>query len=168
VLLLVKPAEWYLYNNAVFSSAIGYKKIGVDTVMAQLRNRLVKADGLYAGLQYNYHINENWMVGAGIGYHSQGRLLIIQQTMRMNDTLHSELLPDTLFSVKNDTLTGKYLNPSIITGKFEIAYSFGSVDLGATLLLPLTNPFTSQSSNQSRPLNVHLFVRWRIKRANDE
>jgi hypothetical protein len=119
-------------------------------------------------LQYNYHINENWMVGAGIGYHSLGRLLILQQTTRMNDTLHSELLPDTLFSVKNDTLTSKYLNPSIITGKFEIAYRFGSVDVGATLLLPLTNPFTSQSSNQSRPLNVHLFVRWRIKRNNDE
>jgi hypothetical protein len=166
VLLLVKPAEWYLYNNAIFRHDTGFKSIGVDTVAVLRSDRLVKTSGLYAALQYNYHINENWMIGAGIGYHSRGRSLLLQQSKRLFDSAHSESIPDSLISVKNDSLTSKYLNPSIITGKFEIAYRYGSVDLGATLLLPLTNPFTSQSNNQSRPINVQLFVRWRIKRSN--
>lgn len=165
VLLLVKPAEWYLFNNAAFRNDTGFQRIGVDTGRVVRNSRLVKTGGWYAGLQYNFHINEKWMVGAGIGYHLRGRSLILQQTNRLFDKVR---LSDSLYSVKNDTLTSKYLNRSIITGKFEIVYSLKSVDVGTTLLLPLTNMFTSQSKNQSRPLNVQLFVRWRIKRLLDD
>jgi hypothetical protein len=165
VLLLLKPAEWYLYNNKECSGVSDLKIIGVDTLQVRTTNRVVKTGGLYAGLQYNYHISENWIIGAGIGYQSQGRALIHQQATRLIDSVQ---LYDSLFSAKNDTLTGKYLNASMITAKFEVAYSLGSVDVGASLLLPLTNAFTSQSTNQSRPLNVQVFVRWRIHRRHDE
>ncbi|HEX6430311.1 MAG TPA: STN domain-containing protein [Niastella sp.] len=157
LLLMVKPAEWYFYNNKEFRR---------DTTTRVIKSsRMLKTADLYAGLQYNFHINENWMVGGGIGYHRRGRALIFQEIKQIRDSVR---LPDTLYSVSNDTLTSKNLANGFITGKIEVAYKFRAVDLGVTLLAPITTPFKKQSgkqsNNQSRPINLQIFVRWRIKK----
>jgi hypothetical protein len=109
------------------------------------------------------------MVGAGIGLQWRSSALISQQTTRLIDTGHSASIPDTLFSLaNNDSLASRFLKPAIITARFEIAYSFGAIDLGATLIMPVTSPFTGNSRNKSRPLNAQVFVRWRINGRREE
>jgi len=161
LMLLVKPAEWYDYNKKV---------VGVDSVyLGGLRlvkyTTLVKTSNLYASLQYNYHINERWTVGAGIGYHFSGKDLVYQQTFA-TDTFG--IVSDTLYDGKSGgSIAGKYLASSFITGKAEVAYNFGSLSVGATLLMPLTKPLTDKSMNKSHPLNVQIFVRWKFRREEE-
>jgi hypothetical protein len=169
VLLLVKPAEWYLYNKKLFDSSQGFQTIGFDTVRIRKSSTLLKTGGLYAGLQYNYHISDHWIIGAGIGFQWRGKALVLQQASRLADTTHSAPIPDSLFSLaKSDSVANRFLQPSMITARFEVAYSFGAVDLGGTVIMPVTSPFTRKSRNQSRPLNVQVFVRWRIKGREEE
>lgn len=169
LMLLVKPAEWYFYNNKVFrkdtSQVIDYSDSIPKTVYSRKTTRLIKTGGWYGSLQYNYHLNENWLIGAGIGYHLRVRGLAYQQDFK---NLSDSLARDTLYSMEKGAETNKYLASSFITGKLEVAYRFNALDIGATLQMPLTDPFTDKSLNKSRPLNVQLFVRWRIKRNEDE
>jgi hypothetical protein len=135
-----------------------------DTLMVRKSYRLLKTNDMYAGLQYNYHINENWMVGGGIGYHRRGQALVLQHTKRISNGLQ---LRDSLYTASNDT-AGRYLSTGFITGKFEVAYHFRAIHIGASMLMPVTKPFTRFSTNQSRPLNVQFFLRWRIRRTEEQ
>ena len=169
ILLLVKPAEWTVYGNNVIRADTSIRKYGSDSFPSYVPLRkttsLIKSGGIYAGLQYNYHLNENFVIGAGIGYQTLGQTLGLQQTKRLIDTgTYGKTIPDTLFTRKGDSLTNRYLNSSLILARFEVAYQLGPIDLGAAVLLPLTSAFTSKSKNQSKPLNVQLFIRWRLKR----
>jgi len=161
LMLLVKPAEWYDYNKKV---------VGIDSAyLGGLRlvnyTTLVKTSNLYASLQYNYRINERWTVGAGIGYHFSGKDLVYQQTFATDTFL---TISDTLYGAKSgNTIAGKYLASSFITGKAEVSYSFGLLSVGTTFLMPLTKPLTDKSMNKSHPLNVQIFVRWKFRREEE-
>jgi hypothetical protein len=166
LMLMVKPAEWYYYNNKQVGIDSGYRMGRLGRARVYRHITLVKTGNLYAGLQYNYHINDHWIAGAGIEYHFMGKNLVYQQTYA-TDTFG--LVSDSLYNAKiSDTIAGKFFRSSFITAKAEVAYSFGSIDLGATLLMPLTTPLTGKSTNKSRPLNVQIFVRWKIKRSENE
>ena len=169
LMLLVKPAEWYYYNDKVFrkdtSQLVDHSDSIIKIINSRKTTRLIKTGGWYGSLQYNYHLNENWLIGAGIGYHLRMRGLAYQQAYK---NLSDTLVTDSLYSMEKGDSTNKYLASSFITGKLEIAYRFRAWDVGATLLMPLTNPFTDKSLNKSRPLNVQLFVRWRIKGNEEE
>ena len=172
ILLLVKPAEWTVYSNNVINGDTSIRKYGSDSFPSYVPLRkttsFIKSGGIYAGLQYNYHLNENFVMGAGIGYQTLGQTLGLQQTKRIVDTgTYGKTIPDTLFTMKGDSLSNRYLRSSLILAKFEVAYKLGTVNLGAAVLLPLTSPFTSKSKNQSKPLHVQLFIRWRLKRDED-
>lgn len=169
VMLLVKPAEWYYYNKKNYRNDTTVIVDNSDSIPITILHRkagtLLKTSGWYGSLQYNLHINENWMVGAGIGYHLRSGALIRQQSFK---SLGDTSVTDSLFSMPKNTDTGKYLASSFISGKVEVAYHFKKLDVGATVMMPLTSPFTNKSLNQSSPLNVKLFVRWRIKRNENE
>lgn len=169
LMLLVKPAEWYFYDKNIFrrdtTRFIDNSDSAPKIIIRRKTTTLIKTGGWYGSLQYNYHINENWMVGAGVGYHLRAGALANQQTFK---NLSDSLFADTLYSMEKGAETDKYLTSSFITGKVEVAYHFSAWDVGATLLMPLTNAFTDKSLNKSRPMNVQLFVRWRIKRDQDE
>jgi len=166
IMLLVKPAEWYDYNKKLIGIDSTYETTNRGRVRVLRNTRLVKTGNLYTGLQYNYHINEHLIAGAGIGYYFMGKHLVYRQTFRA-DSFGKEW--DSVYNAKSsDTIAGKYLASSFITGKVEIAYSFGSFNVGATVLMPLTKPLTDKSTNKSHPLNVQIFIRWKIKRAEDE
>jgi hypothetical protein len=172
VMLLIKPAEWYYYNKKNFRTDTGYvlqlrpdSVVRYDSIRSIKSDRLLKTSSWYGSLQYNFHISENFLIGAGIGYHLNVQGLVNRQSKRLTS---DSLLADTLFNIKNDTARSRYLASSFITGKLEMAYRFKALDVGATLLMPLTDPFKDKSLNKSRPLNVQLFVRWRIKRNDDE
>jgi hypothetical protein len=172
ILLLVKPAEWYFYNKNAFRNDTSFTLqqridsiVSFDTIPTRRSNSLLKTNGWYASLQYNYHINNHLLIGAGIGYHLQVRGLTNRQTYLISN---GSLQSDSLYSMENDTITSKYLASSFVTGKLEMAYRFRALDVGATVLLPLTDVFTEKSLNKSRPLNLQLFVRWRIRRDEDD
>jgi hypothetical protein len=169
LMLLVKPAEWYFYNNKVFrkdtSQVIDNSDSTPKTIRSRKTTSLIKTGGWYGSLQYNYHINEHWLIGAGIGYHLRVRGLAYQKAFR---NLSDTLVTDSLYSMEKGAETDKYLSSSFITGKLEVAYHFNALDVGTNLLMPLTDAFTDKSLNKSRPLNVQLFVRWRIKRNEEE
>lgn len=169
LMLLVKPAEWYFYDKNVFRRDTTRSIDNSDSVPKIIIRRktasILKTGGWYGSLQYNYHINESWMVGAGIGYHLRAGVLANQQTFK---NLTDSLVVDSFYSMEKNAETDKYLASSFITGKFEVAYHVNSLDLGATVLMPLTNTFADQSLNKSRPLNVQLFVRWRLKHDGDD
>jgi hypothetical protein len=172
ILLLVKPAEWTIYNNNVIKTDSSTRKYGNDSLPVNVRLRhttsFLKSGGIYAGLQYNYHISENFVMGAGIGYQTLGQTLGLKQTKRKIDTgSFGASFPDTLFTVKGDSLTNRYMRSSLILAKFEAAYKLGMLDLGAAVVFPLTSAFTSQSKDQQRPLSVQVFVRWRLKREEE-
>lgn len=166
IMLLVKPAEWYFYNkkNARIDTGVLYRNI--DTILIVTNTRLVKTGGWYGSLQYNYHINDNWIAGAGIGYHLMGNngLVYKQYYQRFVGTFVS----DTLYAVKNGKDSITYLTSSFVSAKIELAYHLPALDIGATLLMPLTNAIADKKMNNSRPLNVQLFIRWRIKRRKEE
>lgn len=169
LMLLVKPAEWYYFNDKVFrkdtSQLVDHSDSIIKIINSRKATRLIKTGGWYGSLQYNYHLNENWSIGAGIGYHLRVPGLAYQQVFK---NLSDTLVTDSLYSMEKGAETDKYLASSFITGKLEIAYRFKAWDVGATLLMPLTDAFTDKSLNKSRPLNVQLFVRWRIKRNEEE
>lgn len=172
ILLLVKPAEWTGYGNNVIKTDSYIRKYGPDSLPAYVlvgkTTSFIKSGGIYAGLQYNYHLNENFVIGAGLGYQTLGQTLGLQQTKRMVDTgAYGKTFPDTLFTAKSDSLTNKYLRSSLFLAKFEVAYKLGKVDLGASVLVPLTSAFISQSKEQSKRLNFQLFIRWRLKQEED-
>ncbi|MBO9202987.1 MULTISPECIES: hypothetical protein [Niastella] len=174
ILLLVKPAEWTSYNNNVIKVDSTVKRVAVDSVTSvnvwtRHTTSFIKSGGIYAGLQYNLHINESFVIGAGIGYQTLGQTLALKQSKLAVDTAKNKTpIPDTLFTVKGDSLTKRYLNSSLIMAKFEVAYKLGPFDLGAAVVVPFTSAFTSNSKEQKRPLNVQLFVRWRLKRTEEE
>jgi hypothetical protein len=165
IMLLVKPAEWYFYNQKTFNIDSGFYNRGFDTIPSRTNTSLVKTGGLYGSVQYNYHINEHWTVGAGVGYHLRGRGLARQKTYYRD---FSGLITDSLYSMKSDRETNKYLASSFLSAKLETGYRFGALELGTTLLVPITAPFTSISLNKSRPVNLQLFLRWRINYRDDE
>jgi hypothetical protein len=169
LMLLVKPAEWYFYDKKNYrkdtTEIVDHSDSIIKIITRRKTTTLIKTGGWYGSLQYNYHLNENWLVGAGIGYHLRVGALAYQQTYK---NLTDTLLSDSLYSMPKSTDTDKYLASSFITGKLELAYHFNALDVGATILLPLTDPFADKSLNKSRPLNVQLFARWRIKRNEDE
>jgi hypothetical protein len=169
LMLLVKPAEWYFYDKKNYrkdtTEIVDHSDSIIKIITRRKTTTLIKTGGWYGSLQYNYHLNENWLVGVGIGYHLRVGALAYQQTYK---NLTDTLLKDSLYSMPKNTDTDKYLASSFITGKLELAYHFNALDVGATILLPLTDPFADKSLNKSRPLNVQLFARWRIKRNEDE
>ena len=169
LMLLVKPAEWYYYDKNNYRRDTTRSIDNSDSVPKIILRRkaatIIKTGGWYGSLQYNYHINENLLVGAGIGYHLRTGALVSQQTYK---NLTDSLLSDSLYSMQRSAETDTYLSSSFISGKVEVAYHFNAFDIGATLLMPLTDPFADKSLNKSRPLNVQLLVRWRIKRDEDE
>lgn len=172
LMILIKPAEWYYYNKKDFRTDTGYalqlrpdSVVRYDTIHSVKGDRLLKTGSWYGSLQYNFHFSEKFMIGAGIGYHLNAEGLVYRQTKQLTS---DSLVADTLYNMKNDTARSRYLASSFVTGKLEMAYRFKAWDVGATLLMPLTNPFKDKSLNKSRPLNVQLFVRWRIKRNEEE
>ncbi|OQP42805.1 hypothetical protein A4H97_11635 [Niastella yeongjuensis] len=173
VLLLVKPAEWTSYNNNVIKVDSTVKQVAVDSVTSvnvwtRHTSSFIKSGGIYFGLQYNLHINENFVIGAGIGYQTLGQTLVQRQSKLAVDTARNKVaIPDTMYSVKNDSLTNRYLNSHLIMAKFEAAYKLGPLDLGAAIVVPFGSAFTSQSKEQKRSLNLQLFVRWRLKREEE-
>jgi hypothetical protein len=172
IMLLVKPADWYFYNKKNLRTDTAYvlqlrpdSVVRFDTIRSIKSERLLKTSSWYGSVQYNFHFNEKFMIGAGIGYHLNVQGLVYRQNNRLTG---GELLSDTLYNMKNDTARSRYLASSFITAKLEMAYRFKALDAGATLLMPISDPFKDKSLNKSRPLNVQLFVRWRIKRNKDE
>jgi hypothetical protein len=171
IMLQVKPAEWHYYNKNAFRNDTSFTLqqrpdsiIRYDTIRTRRSNSLLKTSSWHASLQYNYHINNHLMIGAGIGYNLQLRGLTTRQSYLVST---GALQSDSLYSMENDTLTSRYLASSFVTGKLEMAYRFKALDVGATVVLPLTDAFTEKSLNKSRPLNLQLFVRWRIRRDED-
>lgn len=168
LMLLVKPAEWYFYDKNAYRRDTILIDISDSVPKTTTRRKaatIIKTGGWYGSLQYNYHINENLLVGAGIGYHLRAGALGYQQTFR---NLTDSLFSDSLYSMQKGAETDKYLSSSFISGKVEVAWRFNAFEIGATVLMPLTDPFADKSLNKSRPLNVQLLVRWRIKRDEDE
>lgn len=132
----------------------------VDSTTVTQRVSVLKTSGFAAGLQYNYHVNNKWSIGAGLNYHSINRALIKETTTGYYTGRVISESTDAVSKGGNDWL---YFNNSFFTGKLELSYYWGRIRTGAAVYIPVSD-MSSVSGNSIRPINGQLFLRWRLNK----
>jgi len=157
ILLSFKPEQQYFTGNKIVAISTGPTS-AQDSTQIQKNTSVVKTKGIYAGLQYNYHLNSKWTIGAGINFHWQSASLANTRTTGL---FSGSFLSDSSYTIKHSSAEWKYVKSSFVTGKLEAAYKIGKVDIGGALYVPINQNLVAFSN--SRPVNLHVFVRWRMK-----
>lgn len=159
LLLLFKPEQEYFMGKKVVKIFTGPLSPPTDTTSIQRNTFITKIKSIYASLQYNYQLNSNWAIGGGINFHWQYEALVLEQTTRLSN---GTVLADSLFGIKKSSSFQQFIKPSLITTRLEVAYKAKKLDIGAAVFIPITSVFV-QPVSAVRPINTHLFLRWRIK-----
>lgn len=159
VLFTLHLSSLYNTGEKQLTSSKGHLSI-VDSTTVTKSLALLKTSGFAASLQYNYHLNRKWSVGAGVNYNMLNRALIKEKTTGVyTGTVISEA---TVVAERNGS-NWIYLNSSFFTAKGEISYYLGKIKLGAAVFIPLSD-LSSVPGNKIRPVNGQLFLRWNLKK----
>lgn len=130
----------------------------IDSTIKDLyyNTRMIKAAGINLSLQYNYQVFSNLGFSAGLGYSKLNRALFQESITNYA----SETFPTSKLSLKKPDLED-FVKINLITFKTGIIFNPGRFQLGANLIVPITN--ISASSLPLRTLNGQIFFRFRIK-----
>lgn len=130
----------------------------IDSTIKDLfyNTQMIKAVGINLSLQYNYQVLPNFAVSGGLGYSKLNRALF--QESRKNYA--GEIFPTSRLSLRNPDL-GDFVQTNLITFKTGIIFNPGRFQLGANLIVPITN--VSATSLPLRTLNGQIFFRFRVK-----
>jgi hypothetical protein len=158
IMLRVRPVLEYFAGNKVLTDSTG-RGGPSDSSLVRKTMTLIKTSGVAAGLQYNYNIDDQWSVGAGLEYHLQFSALVDQRTIRLPT---GALLSESTASIKRSSPDWQYLKSSFIAGWFELAFQLHKFQTGAEIMMPVSNPAASPGK-EIRSLNGQLFLRWRFK-----
>ena len=71
-------------------------------------------------------------------------------------------MSDSLYSVKETSIEGKYLNLYFVTANLEVLYNWRMFQFGGGIAIPVTS-MTGISDKKIRPLSGQLVFRWRLK-----
>ena len=158
LLLLLKPSQQYFTANGIVSSSIDSLSPR-DSSQVQKNSSLVKTNSWYVGLQYNYQINDRWIIGGGLNFNWQTAGLITVRTTRLSN---GALVSDSLYEIKKSSAAWQYVKSTFLSARLEMGYHFKKFQLGGSLIVPVTNVL-SAALNNPRPLNGHVFLRWSVK-----
>ncbi len=155
--LLVKPEQQYLTGNKIIATSTGSVS-GQDSTMVRRNTVAIKANGISAGLHYNYHLNDKWNIAGGFNFNWQHAALIKQQITRLSNGV---LISDSLYGIKKSSPDWKYFQSTYVIAKLEASYNIKRFAIGSAIFMPITSIFAG-SANRFRPVNVHIFIRVRI------
>ena len=158
LLLLLKPSQQYITANGIVASSIDSLSPR-DSSRVQKNSSLIKTNSWYVGLQYNYQINDKWVIGGGLNLNWQTAGLITVRTTRVSN---GALVSDSLYEIKKSSAGWQYVKSTFLSARIEIAYHFKKFQLGGSLIVPVTNVLSAPINNP-RPLNGHVFLRWSVK-----
>lgn len=116
---------------------------------------MIKAVGINLSLQYNYQVFSNLAFSAGLGY-SKLNAALFQESMK---NYAGEVLPISMLYLKRPDLSS-LVQTNLVTLKAGFIFNPGRFQLGANLIMPLTN--VSATSLPLRTLNGQLFFRVRL------
>jgi hypothetical protein len=159
LLLSMHLSNIYATGDKQIASFKGAMSINDTTTVTQ-RVAVLKTSGFTAGLQYNFHLNNKWSIGAGIDYHLINRALIKVTT---TGYYTGSVMSDVTDVAKKGGASWLYFNNSFLTSKFELSYYWGRIRSGAALYVPVSD-MSSVSGNSIRPVNGQLFLRWRLNK----
>lgn len=130
----------------------------IDSTIKDLfyNTQMIKAVGINLSLQYNYQIFSNFAISGGLGYSKLNRALF--QESRKNYA--GEIFPTSRLSLRNPDL-GNFVQTNLMTFKTGLIFNPGRFQLGANLIVPITN--VSATSLPIRTLNCQISFRFRIK-----
>ena len=158
LLLVVMPVQQFFTGKKV-AAVYTEPASTLDTTTVQRKTIVIKTSGIYAGLEYNYHLNDTWAVGGGFNLHWQSGALANSQAVRLSDGV---FLPDSLFSVKANSPQGQYIKPLFINARLGVSFIMKNIVVGGSIVAPLTSIFALPVA-AARPLNGILFLRWSVK-----
>jgi hypothetical protein len=156
LLLQVGFFSQYYGANHVLTDSAGTGTPG-DSLL-RFTTQLVKTGGLAAGLQYQYHLGVRWVLGAGIEYHVQSAALLRQKTIVKSS---GGVISDESIGVKQSDSLAQNLPASFWAGRLEVGYNIQQWRVGIALQAPLSGIYHT-ASGALQPLNLQLFVRWRL------
>ncbi len=157
LLLLLKPEQQYFTGSKVVATFTGSFSVQ-DSTLIRRNTVLIKTNSVYVGLQYNYHLSTKWNIGGGLNFNWQYAALINQQTTRLSSGV---LLTDSLYGIKKSSQDWKYFKSSFISARLGVSYNLKTFEIGCDAHMPITSIFAGSVST-SRPVNGHIFIRWRI------
>ena len=129
-----------------------------DSSFSEKTLRLIKIQGAYIALQYDYYVMDKLHVGLGLDYHWTSSALINNKKTVISNGL---LLYDSTVGISKSNPDWQYIKPSFVSARAEIAYSIKSVQVGLVFILPLSD-ISSVAINRFRLLNSEAFFRWSI------
>jgi|GEM_PF-6737925 len=155
ILLTVDPVSDYITNNNHFYTSQG----SIDSLINQPDSSatvnkmfLHKIRNSKITVQSNWHLNNNWMLGAGVEYSKFHRALI--ETRPPSTMLHDSI---TFTAFPHGSTT--FLRSGLWSAKAEIAYKFRSLSVGTSIHIPL---HSLGKHTNIKPVNGQFFIRWEI------
>jgi len=155
----VKVMQSYYTGKIVLKDTLIHAMPGDSNTVQQIWS-LSKTFGTNLGFQYEYHINDKFLIGAGVVYYWQNASIVHLQSTWHAITSNSQT--DSTYGIKKSSGEWQYVRSSILLGKLQMAYHLERTDIGASLQLPFSG-FSMKNASMLKALNLQVFVRFRIQ-----
>ena len=158
IMLKINPYTQYFGNKKEITSSTTSSSDSLGITKMTSSTNLVKISGMSGGLQYNQRIYDNLFIGIGANVYWQNRALlnhIVSDSAKT--TMH-----DSLYSVKETSNDGRYLNFNFVTANLEVLYTWRMFQFGGGIVIPITS-LTGISDRKIKPVSGQLVFRWRLK-----
>ncbi|MBS1509887.1 MAG: hypothetical protein JST86_03550 [Bacteroidetes bacterium] len=126
----------------------------LDTAKVLTQTTLLKTYGFEAGLDYQYHINTNWLMGLGVQYNAQSKALLLNQKLLLRD---GTLLQETLATIQKGASEWAPLNNYFISVHASAGFVLKKKQVGIEASLPVTS---MAKTVPVKPPAILLYVRW--------
>ena len=158
IMLKFNPYSQYFGNNKEITHSATSLSDSLGTTKFIHTISLVKISGMSGGLQYNQRIYDKLSIGIGANIYWQNRALlnnIVRDSAKI-------IMGDSLYSVKETSNEGKYLNLYFVTANLKVLYSWRMFQFGGGISIPVTS-MTGISDRKIRPVSGQLVFRWKLK-----
>ena len=150
--------QFSFYANQHYYGGSGrIQRLGSDSALFHNNINLIKATGINLALQYEYRFLQNITASGGLSY-SPLRKALAQDDYEnyQGIIIHG---PKLLLDKQN---IRQYMNTNLFMFKTGLAFSTGRYQLGANILIPVSNLSLTPTSSL-RTLNGQFFFRYTIK-----
>ena len=152
-----RPAQQFFTGQPILSDSTERTSVR-DSSFSKKTRRLIKTQGAYIALQYDYYVLQKLHVGLGLEYNWVGSALI---NYNKSKKINGALVYDSTTSISKSNPDWQYLKPSFVAAKMEIAYSIKRIEAGLVFILPLSD-ISSVAMDRVHLLNSLAFLRWTI------